>query len=332
MSLPSAACIAARESAALFVLQRSHIELTGKDRATFLHNFCTNDIKSLQPGQGCEAFVCNVKGRVLGHVTVFAEQHSLWLETVPGAAPGLIAHLDRYLIREDVQLHDRTAEVGELHLVGPKAIETLASMMNRYEQVDVIKDRLTALEANGSTALPPTTDCVRARAIEWLGNRSYLLSGLSSFISTLFVEAAADDVVLGTDADWQSLRIAAGFPQYGVDLTEENLPQEAARNDQAISFTKGCYLGQEPIARLDAMGHTNRELRRLRIDRGDPPTVPTGLVDAASGQEAGMMTSAAVAPDDPGVVALGMIKTNWQSPATTLRLAGDAISREVIVV
>lgn len=295
MSRPSIACVAARESAAVFVLERSHIELTGKDRATFLHNFCTNDIKSLMPGQGCEAFICNVKGRMLGHVTVFAEPESLWLETVAGAAPGLIAHLDRYLIREDVQLHDRSSEIAELHLVGPQA--------NR----------------------------IGTRPVGWFVDQSFVVVGKPDVVDGFRTRAITDRIALGTDADWQSLRIAAGFPLYGVDLTEDNLPQEAARTAKGISFTKGCYLGQEPIARLDAMGHTNRELRRLRWDGSSLPTTPTPLIDPETGEAVGTLTSCAASPDSPGCVGLGMIKTKWQRPGTVLQaeLPGGAIDAVV---
>lgn len=279
----------------MFALSRSHIELTGRDRASFLHNFCTNDITSLKPGQGCEAFLCNVKGRVLGHVTVFAEPDSLWLETVAGAAPALIAHLDRYLIREDVQLHDRTADVAELHVVGPQAVLALAPDNRR-----------------------------RAHPVDWFREPSWVVIGPRDALEQCQREMLAANVVVGTDADWQSLRIAAGFPEYGVDLTDDNLPQEAARNAKCLSFTKGCYLGQEPIARLDAMGHTNRELRRLRIAGDDVPVTPVALLDPASGQEAGRLTSAAVAPDGPGIVGLGMIKTRWLAAGTELRVANLA--------
>ncbi|HUQ69797.1 MAG TPA: hypothetical protein VM165_09760 [Planctomycetaceae bacterium] len=333
MPRPSAACLAARESAALFVLSRSHIELTGKDRTTFLHNFCTNDIMSLKPGQSCEAFLCNVKGRVVGHVMVFVEPESLWLESVAGAAPGLIAHLDRYLIREDVQLHDRTAEVAELHLVGPQANNAFAGLLDGYERADEFRDGIYSLGACVSARWVNafTESSFRSRIVDWVGSDSYLLLGEPTLIAKLQAEATADGVVRGTDADWQSLRIATGFPQYGVDFTDENLPQEAARTAKCINFTKGCYLGQEPIARLDAMGHTNRELRRLKIAQGESPMTPVALVDPSSGQDAGTLTSAAMSPVDDGVVALGLIKTKWQTPGTVLHLANDAGSRTAVV-
>src|SRR5439155_9007426 len=96
--------------------QRTLIELTGRDRAAFLHNFCTNDIRGLKPGGGCEAFITSVQGRILGHVLVFCGAETLVLETVPGQSDRLLTHLDRYLIREDVTLADRTGEWGELLL------------------------------------------------------------------------------------------------------------------------------------------------------------------------------------------------------------------------
>jgi folate-binding protein YgfZ len=334
MTAPTAACVAARTSAAVFSLSRSHIELTGKDRVAFLHSFCTNDIKSLVPGQACEAFLCNVKGRVLGHVMVYAQQHSLWLETVAGAAPGLIAHLDRYLIREDVQFHDRTTETAELHLVGPNSVAALASVIHWHEHVDAVEDRLAKLGINtfASWVNAKTMEPFVSRTVDWLGEPSYLLAGAPPVIERLQQEAIEDGVIVGSNADWQSLRIAAGFPLYGVDLTDDHLPQEAARNDRCLSFTKGCYLGQEPIARLDAMGHTNRELRRLRLPSDTRPMTPSPLVDPGTGQEAGVLTSCAASPDGPGGVALGMLKTKWQPPGTTLHVLIDGIPHAAVVV
>ncbi|MBC7821917.1 MAG: hypothetical protein IAG10_33945, partial [Planctomycetaceae bacterium] len=132
----------------LFEIQgRTQIEITGRDRVKFLHSFCTNDIKKLQPGQGCEAFVTNVNGKVLGHIFVFAERESLWLES--GAAAALLPHFDKYVITDDVRFVDRSAEFAELLLAGPPSTELLerfglsVSSLPRYGHL-----------SHGSDALP----------------------------------------------------------------------------------------------------------------------------------------------------------------------------------
>ncbi|MCE9546097.1 MAG: folate-binding protein, partial [Planctomycetia bacterium] len=93
---------------------RTLVELTGADRQTFLHNFCTNDVRGLKPGEGCEAFITSVQGKIIAHVIISCEADRLVLDTVPGQAERIITHLDKYLIREQVVLADRTAEWGEL--------------------------------------------------------------------------------------------------------------------------------------------------------------------------------------------------------------------------
>lgn len=284
-----------RETAVWFPLPgRTAIEVTGRDRATFLHNFCTNDIKKLPPGQGCEAFFCNAKGRVIGHGTIFADTDRLWIDAVPGAAEKLTAHLDRYLIREDVVLRDASAETVAGCLVGPKSA-TLIDQLSLSAGLHCLS--FDVLEA------PATFIC---------GPRQ----NLEQFVT----EAQMQGCLVDTASDWESLRIASGWPVYGVDISEENLPQEVARNERCLSFTKGCYLGQEPIARLDALGHTNRELRRLRLETSDVPNRGTSLHDSTTGDMVGQVTSAATAPFSTGVVALGYLKTRWTQPGTIVHV------------
>ncbi len=311
---------------------RSHIRLTGVDRVKFLHSFCTNDIKQLQPGQGCEAFLCNAKGRTIGHVTVFAEPEELWLESVPGAAAGLIAHLDRYIIREDVVLHDGSPEFAELAVIGPRALEYLASALNLDEASRTLPQLLERISVPGSVSLTPFSSlaAVTVRLVDWLGQPMYLLFGPSALTATLFQETVNAGAVAGTTADWEALRIDAGFPTYGVDITDQNLPQEAARDARCLSFTKGCYLGQEPIARLDALGHTNRELRRLSLDTHQPPAAGTALLDVAVDETVGTITSAATSPSGTGSVALAYLKTRWTAAGTRVRVAGNAETTAVV--
>ena len=131
------------------VSDRVQIELTGSDRAKFLHNFCSNEVKKLEPGQGCEAFVTNIKGKTVGHIFVFAEADALWIESVAGSAATLMSHLDRFLIREDVQLHDRSAEFSELLLVGERSTELLAKWLPGLAELPTCGHR-----AHGSDSLP----------------------------------------------------------------------------------------------------------------------------------------------------------------------------------
>jgi hypothetical protein len=121
-------------------------------------------------------------------------------------------------------------------------------------------------------------------------------------------------------AVFEALRIEAGFPRYGVDITDDNIAQEAGRTRQAISFTKGCYLGQEPIARLDAMGHVNRELRGVRLADGPVPLPMSAVFDEGGGQQVGTITSAALSYADNKPVALAMLKTHATRPGTNVQV------------
>lgn len=266
------------------VSDRVQIEITGRDRVKFLHSFCTNDIKKLQPGQGCEAFVTNVNGKVLGHIFVFAERDSLWIETVAGAAATLLPHFDRYVITEDVRFADRSAEFAELLLAGSSSIELL-------EQLGLPVSSLPQCGhlSHGSDALPLRS----LRRVDWFDSPTWLLSmpvaqrdEVQRVLTQAGVRQADNDEV-------HALRIAAGFPIYGIDITEENLAQEVGRTALAVSFTKGCYLGQEPIARIDAMGHVNRQLCRLELSSGPLPDSGTPILDkpASDGKPIGTITS-----------------------------------------
>jgi len=267
----------------LFEIQsRVQIEITGRDRVKFLHSFCTNDIKKLQPGQGCEAFVTNVNGKVVGHIFVFAERESLWLES--GAAAALLPHFDKYVITEDVRFTDCSAEFVEFLLAGPPSTDLL-------EQLGLAVASLPQYGhlSHGSDALPLRS----LRRVDWFDSPTWLLSvpvAQRDEVQRTLTQAGAR---LADNGEVHALRIAAGFPIYGIDITEDNLAQEAGRTAMAISFTKGCYLGQEPIARIDAMGHVNRQLCRIEISSGPPPDPGTPILDKpdSDGKPIGTITS-----------------------------------------
>jgi folate-binding protein YgfZ len=265
---------------------RTQIEVTGRDRVKFLHSFCTNDIKKLQPGQGCEAFVTNVNGKVLGHIFVFAERDSLWIESITGAAATLLPHFDKYVITEDVRFTDRTAEFAELLLAGPSATELLERL-----GLSVAALPLYGHLSHGSDALPLRS----VRRVDWFDSSTWLLSlpvAQRDAVERSLTQAGAREADV---AEVHAARIAAGFPIYGIDISEDNLAQEVGRTSLAISFTKGCYLGQEPIARIDAMGHVNRQLCRIEVSSGPLPDAGTPILDkpAPDGKPIGAITSSA---------------------------------------
>ncbi len=287
---------------------RTQIELTGEDRAKFLHGFCTNDIKGLQPGQGCEAFLPNIKGRVLGHIFVFAGPQSLWLDTTAGQETKIIPHLDRYLIREDVQLIGRSEERAELFVTGTHAAQLL-----------MVEDGLPLYGCVSREAFGNPLDI---RRVDLLNEPGFLLSMPRSAIETTRSSLLAVGCRAGSADEFETRRIEAGFPYYGRDITEDNIAQEVARTKQAISFTKGCYLGQEPIARLDAMGHTNKELRRVVFEQGVKLTAGASILAADTEDEAGVITSVAPNANAKGeIAAIGYLKTRFVTTGTTVRVS-----------
>ena len=320
----SEALNAALTSVAVFDLSdRTQIEVTGTDRVRFLHSFTSNDIKGLKPGQGCETFVTNLKGKVAAHVFVFCGEKSLWLDGTPGQQEAIIGHLGKFVLIDDVQLIPRSDERGELFVTGPLAAQLL---------------QLDDGTAVGSTIQRESENLsIHIRRVDLSGPPGFLLSVPREQIEGFKLSLCGLGVAEGTRELFEYLRINAGYPLYGVDITDDHLAQEVARTKQCISFNKGCYLGQETIARLDAVGHTNRELRRLQFESSVVPIQGTVIYDPTGTTEVGVITSAAIEiSGDPAhasqsVVALGMIKRPSCQPETPvcLTLSDQKISGKV---
>jgi folate-binding protein YgfZ len=292
--------------------------LTGADRVKFLHNFCTNDIKALKPGQGAEAFITNVQGKIVGHVFVFEGETALWLDTVGGQAERLIQHLSKYQITEDVTLTDWSSAWSELLVLGPSAPEIVGR---------VVTGSLPSRHLDHATlplASDPSATCV-VRRFDALGVPGLLLAAPRDEMSKLSALVIAAGARFEATAEFESFRISAGLPHYGRDITDDNLAQEASRTRQAISFKKGCYLGQEPIARIDALGHVNQELRVLRFDADEPPPAGSELFAMDNDQKpVGRVTSSARDLQFGGSVALAMVRRGFLESGTVLRLrVGD---------
>jgi len=295
------------------VSNRSQVELTGLDRIAFLNNFCTNDVSSIAQGSGCETFLTNVKGRVLAHGFLFVAADAVWLETVPDQAPAIMAHLDRYLIREDVQMQDQTTRQAQL-LVACRTACRIADF-----------DLPTAGQRYDHFSADYQGVPVRVRRVPLGTATGLLLSVERCAVADLWTSLCQAGCRPAGELAWQALRISAGFPVYGMDITDENLAQEVSRNRQCISFSKGCYLGQEPIARIDAMGHVNRELRGLRLRHGPAPPVGSLILSETNAAAVGSVTSSSELSVDGPPVALGYLKTGASTPGKQVVVqAGDS--------
>ena len=284
---------------------RTLLEIRGRDRVGFLHAFCTNNIKALAAGQGCEAFITSPQGKTLGHVLVFAEADSLLVETSPGQAATLIAHFDRYVISEDVQFIDRTREWSELLVAGSGAASLAEGLTNA-----TLPPAVPSV-VRGQMAGRPVAVC----RVPLLGPSSIAFIGANADIAEV-AALLANTAVRCAETALETARLEAGFPLFGADITADNLPQEVGRDAKAISFTKGCYLGQETVARIDALGHVNRKLASVRFVGDTIPPANTPLL--AGDKEIGHVTSAAWSPAFNSPLALAYVRTAHARPGSQL--------------
>jgi aminomethyltransferase len=229
---------ALRQSAARVRLSRGLIAVTGEDRARLLHAMSTNHVQALQPGECCPAFFLNAQGRILADAWIVCREHSLLLDTGRSTKDKLLAHLDKYIIADDVALEDVTERISVIAVEGPAA-EAFAGAF-------------------------PISD---VGAVGW---RAYPDDPESLWESLeRFPEASPDALEL--------VGIENGHPRYGVDILETHLVQESGQME-SVSFNKGCYLGQEIVERVRSRGAVHRHLRSLRIAGTALPAFPVEVL------------------------------------------------------
>ena len=265
------------------------IELTGEDRLKFLHNFCTADIKQLSPGDQTEAFILNGKGKSLCFANVLATEDRLLLVfNLAATAPDVIAHLDMYLIREDVELSDRSNELSVWFVSGSQ-----------------VGDRLSGMESSNLTVAPAE-----------IAGDGWLLLGADAGAEAIEASLLAKQIqACGVEA-LLVRRVQSVTPWNGIEVTVDNLPQELDRDEKSISFNKGCYLGQETVARLDALGRVNWVLRGFVCPEGMEPEVGSRL--EVEGKAAARITSVAYSELDGRWLAIGFAKRGFEKPGTVV--------------
>lgn len=314
---------AAQHRAALFNLDDwTNLRITGKDAARFLHNFCTNDIKSLPAGIGCEAFLTNVKARVIAHAMIFHEPCDVGFRLLssPGQVQKIRTHLDRYIITEDVTIIDETHARGILALVGPNAEKILID-------AGVAPPSGTAKQPLAMSTAHLGDRNVVVFKLDILQIPCFLIESPLDDVESIIAQLNAHGVSLANLEVFNGLRVEAVFPLSGIDATEDDLAPEIDR-PWAIHYAKGCYLGQEPIARIDALGHTNRALRGLRIAGEFIP--PPGTPVIAADKTIGEIRSTASSGADGKLIALAMIRASHAPPGTEVIIKSDVMETSAI--
>ncbi len=274
---------ALRESAARLRLSRGLIRATGEDRARLLHAMSTNQVQALEPGQCAHTFFLNAQGRILADAWVVCFADFLLLDTEPETKDKLLAHLDKFIIADDVSLEDVTASLVAIGVEGPAAQAPPGAF---------------PISATGGTGFRLYTETPEAA---WQS-----LDGLP--------EATPEEAGL--------VRLENGHPRYGVDILETHLVQETGQMN-SVSFTKGCYLGQEIVERVRSRGAVHKHLKPLRVAG---TAIPAPLSELLSGDsKAGVLTSAAYSPHLGGIVALGYVSTLFEKGARPLHLADGRV-------
>ncbi|HEV3164434.1 MAG TPA: glycine cleavage T C-terminal barrel domain-containing protein [Isosphaeraceae bacterium] len=303
---------------------RVRLEVTGPDRAKFLHNLTTNEVKRLGPGQGCEAFVTSLQGKTLGFVTLLVLEECVLVRADPASLDGLLAHFRKYGALDDVAWTDVSEQTFELHFTGPRLPELTSAMgiatpgeADLCHGVFDLSGQQVRAVREGPAGLPGLTLIGRVAA----------LGAVQEAIR------AAGPIGLTTidSATFEALRIEAGTPVFGRDITPENLPQEVGRDARAINFVKGCYLGQETVARIDALGHVNKILKGGQVEEENVPPPQPGTALEMSGKPAGTITSSALSPGRGRPVVLAMVRLAHAQSGTTLEFENTSGRHSLIV-
>ena len=282
------------------------LQVTGKDRLSFLNGLLTNEILKLSSGNGARSVLLNPKARVLADLYIYSRDEDLLIDT--GDAPGVKVKevLDRFIITEDVQIKDVASQLVHLTLQGREAASHVRTLLGSAFEIEPLQHKMIgpALVVNrdrtGQTGYDMIIPNEEAEAV-WQG---LLLKGVTP---------------VGQDA-LEILRLEAGYPRYGIDVDESIIILEAGYRD-AISFTKGCYMGQEVVARATHIGRVNKNLVQFRSETEHAPLPKSKF--SSDGKEAGYVTSAAFSPALKAVVGLGYAQRDFAKEGTKVNIESD---------
>jgi aminomethyltransferase len=286
------------------------LELSGADRQRFLNGLVTCDVKALEPGAGAYGFVTTVKGRVLAGLAVVARADRLLLELPPGRSEAIAAHLGKYKIADRVEI--ASPDAMPLTVAGPRAAEALAA-------AGVAAPPEAPWAAVEAEAAGIAVTVVRQGHLGVEGFSLWVAPEAAAELASALVERGASAGLrpVGLEAA-EVVRVESGTPRWGLDFGEDHFPQETGLGEEAVSYTKGCYLGQEVVARIHYRGGVQRGLAGLRFDGAPEP--PVGLLH--DGRPAGTAGSVVRSAAGGAAIGLAILHQRSAAPGTVLEVEG----------
>lgn len=310
------------------------ISFTGTDRAKSLHNLTTQDIKGLPVGAVAEGFVTSPQGKTIGFFTFFVRENAILLRCAPEGESLALEHFAKYTIFDDASFEVVTDAFEQRFWLGGNGVESILEQYvtsNAGGALGVVDIDLPGV---GAVSL------ARFDEMQVPGVLIIAPKGGMKLAESELAKIAGSVPETGTPALFETLRVLSAWPRFGVEIQADNLPQEIDRDDLAINFRKGCYLGQETVARLDALGHVNRILRCFALDSDHLPIDPAILANRPlvndTGQPVGEIRSTAPGENSQQAVGMALVRVKAmegaiqvaEMPEATLRLMSAAEFRE----
>ena len=277
--------------------ERGAVLVTGPDGWSYLQNLVSADLDTVGDGQGVHSLLLTPQGKLDVDFRLLRVGDEAWFDCDPGFGEQLAASLNRFRIRVKCDVTDRTGEWGSLAVRGPNAIDAASALGVQVPAAPHAHVRFD--------------DAVVVRA-PWPGGDGFDVVGRPSTVASAADRLTAAGVAASSSEAYEALRIEVGVPRQGYDLDEKTIPQEAFLERDAVSFSKGCFLGQELVCRIDTRGRVNRYLRRLTaIEDGRPPR---GTEIVAGDKVVGTVTSSVASAEVPAA-ALGYVRHEVDPPA-----------------
>ncbi len=275
------------------------IKLTGSERVSWLQGMVTNDVQKLTPGTGCYAAHLTAQGKIVAHMHIFADEDTLWLALERAAIPKLIAAFDKLLIMEDVQVADVSDQYSILAVIGPQS----AALLNTWAGQEL---------AISTPYSHRTVDNCRV-VVSDLGYDIWVPRAQADTIVRAISQGGATAMDHGT---WDVLRTEAGLPIYGVDIDETTTLPELG--EAGISYDKGCYIGQEVVAKVKYIGHVNRRFVGLVLAHNELPEMKSPI--RKGGRELGYITTTLLSPRLNKPIALGFVNRAACAPGSEVEV------------